>query len=72
LLIRVWAARSIGRWFSGPGYWEHVEVRGDQIGVAALVQAGEHAVAHGFERDSQERADQRSAEGREWLPHPAE
>lgn len=43
----------------GAGVLEHVEVRGDQIGVAALVQAGEHPVAHGLERDSQERADQR-------------
>ena len=43
----------------GAGVLEHVEVRGDQVGVAALVQAGEHPVAHGLERDPQQRADQR-------------
>jgi hypothetical protein len=37
----------------GAGVLEHVQVRGDQVGVAALVQASEHAVAHGLERDPQ-------------------
>ena len=41
----------------GSGMLKHVQVRCDQVGEAALVQPGEHPVAHGFERDAQERAD---------------
>ena len=47
----------------GAGVLQHVEVRGDQIGVAALVQAGEHPVSHGLERHPQQRADQRWRRG---------
>ena len=47
----------------GAGVLEHVEVGGDQIGITALVQAGEHPVAHGLERDPQECADQRRRSG---------
>jgi hypothetical protein len=43
----------------GPGVLQDVQVRGHQIGVAALVQAGEHPVADGLERQPQQRADQR-------------
>ena len=37
----------------GAGVLEHVEVSGDQIAVAALVQAGEHPISHRLERDPQ-------------------
>jgi hypothetical protein len=57
--MRVWVASWRGRWFSGPGVLEHVQAGGDQVGEAALVEAGEHPIAHGLERDAQARADQR-------------
>lgn len=41
---------------AGPG--QQVEVGGNEIGVAALVQAREHPVAHRLVQDSQERTDQ--------------
>jgi hypothetical protein len=42
-------------------------MRGNQVDVAALVQAGEHPVAHGLERDPQKRADQNRRRGvRAW------
>jgi len=43
----------------GPGVLQDVQVRGDQVAVAAFVQAGEHPVADGLERDPQQRADER-------------
>jgi hypothetical protein len=55
LVIRVCVARSDGRWLSGP----NVEVRRDEIGEPAIVQAGQHLVAHDLERPSQQRTDQR-------------
>jgi hypothetical protein len=42
-------------------------VRCDQIGEAALVEAGEHPIANGLERDTQERADQRRRGGGVYL-----
>src|SRR5437764_11397292 len=42
---------------------KNVQVRCDEVGEAARVQAGEHPIAHGLERDAQERADQRRRDG---------
>ena len=54
LFAHAGVGRELGRALVlGAGVLEHVEVRGDQVGVAALVQAGEHPVAHGLERDPQ-------------------
>jgi len=47
----------------GAGVLQHVEVRGDEVCVAALAQAGEHPVSHGLGRHAQQRADQRWRRG---------
>ena len=44
----------------GAGVAPHLHVRGDEVGEAALVQPGEHSLAHGFPGDAQQRPDQRS------------